>query len=322
MNAKPKLNIYLIIGIVFLGSVGLTFFVEWIFLINSNYGNDLDLLFNAPIYLINETNLKEDFQQQLNITQLELVNVQDELDRVQALYQLSQTQLVNANTTIIYQESKLSKDQALNIDNLLQDYYNEIRKQYQYFLNTDSQRTTFIKYLIQHDLGKVAWPDLKNNYYSLKGNYPLDDISKKLNFILTDMNYSYNDNNLTKISKTLKWINENIEYSYDLNDVYRSFVETVAFKSGDCDDFGILSSTLLNYIGINTIVGMFSNKDNTQRHVMILTQEYVYGWYYNDLTRFGLKEGNWYVIEPQFTIEQQSSNWVGEWFLVSAENIN
>ena len=38
-------------------------------------------------------------------------------------------------------------------------------------------------------------------------------------------------------------------------------------------------------------------------------------WYYSDLTRMGLSEGKWIIIEPQLTIEQQHDYWDADWDL-------
>jgi len=40
--------------------------------------------------------------------------------------------------------------------------------------------------------------------------------------------------------------------------------------------------------------------------------------YFSDLTRLGLKEGKWIVIEPQKTIDYQSDAWTEQWTLLVA----
>ncbi len=41
-------------------------------------------------------------------------------------------------------------------------------------------------------------------------------------------------------------------------------------------------------------------------------------WSLSDLTRYGLDEGKWMVIEPQYPIGNQDLEWIGEWNLVVA----
>ncbi len=38
---------------------------------------------------------------------------------------------------------------------------------------------------------------------------------------------------------------------------------------------------------------------------------------YSDLTAFGLDKGAWIVIEPQYTIDKQEPEWIGEMSLVA-----
>ena len=37
------------------------------------------------------------------------------------------------------------------------------------------------------------------------------------------------------------------------------------------------------------------------------------GYYYSDLTSLGLHRGDWLIIEPQATIENQHTGWILEW---------
>ena len=43
-------------------------------------------------------------------------------------------------------------------------------------------------------------------------------------------------------------------------------------------------------------------------------------YYYSDLTSLGLQSGEWIEIEPQTTIDKQSTEWVDQWeIFVAAE---
>ena len=41
-------------------------------------------------------------------------------------------------------------------------------------------------------------------------------------------------------------------------------------------------------------------------------------WHYSDLTEMGLETGNWIIIEPQATIDNQGDNWIEQWSLLVA----
>ncbi len=125
------------------------------------------------------------------------------------------------------------------------------------------------------------------------------------------------------MTEVLSFVNEHITFQYELNDVYHSPVETLAFKSGDCDDFTSLTATLLEYFGIETAIGLFSNEEGSA-HAMVLVNLEDLGLYehysYSDLTSYGLDPGKWIIIEPQTTIDDQKTDWIFQWYIeVAAE---
>jgi hypothetical protein len=99
----------------------------------------------------------------------------------------------------------------------------------------------------------------------------------------------------------------------------------MGFKSGDCEDFTILASALFKKIGIDSAFGRFKN-DKNEYHAMVLVHlenlgSYGY-WYYSDLTYYGLASGKWIIIEPQYTIENQNTDWIKQWTIVAAASLN
>ena len=44
-------------------------------------------------------------------------------------------------------------------------------------------------------------------------------------------------------------------------------------------------------------------------------------WYFDDLTNYELTEGRWITIEPQATIESQGDEWMAQWSIFVAEEI-
>lgn len=60
-------------------------------------------------------------------------------------------------------------------------------------------------------------------------------------------------------------------------------------------------------------------------HCMVLVDlEHLadYGcWSHQDMTDKGLDEGNWVVIGPQYTIDRQDADWIGELSLVAASPV-
>lgn len=95
-------------------------------------------------------------------------------------------------------------------------------------------------------------------------------------------------------------------------------VETLCFKSGDCDDFSNLGATLFEAVEIDSAIGFFSN-NQSEYHAMALVQLdalYGYGsWHYDDLTSYGLGAGNWIIIEAQLPIDSQDDSWIAQWGL-------
>jgi len=175
--------------------------------------------------------------------------------------------------------------------------------------------------LALHDLGLVYWPEIEDTYHEDVGEYSYDAASVKLVEVASLIKVDDSDPPTERIRKILDFIHWNLKYEPEVDDFFHAPVETLALKSGDCDDFTILASALFEYAGIDSAVGLFSN-ENGEYHAMVLVrlddlEGYAY-FYYESLTGIGLEEGRWIIIEPQSTIDRQSDKWIEQWNLLAA----
>ncbi len=172
-----------------------------------------------------------------------------------------------------------------------------------------------------HDLGRKSWAGLEQDYYSVVGEYSKKTASDKINEVVDLISVSNSDSSMVKIRKILDFIVQYISYEYDLSDIFFAPVETLGFRSGDCDDFTILGVTLFEAVGVDSAVGFFRN-DNEEAHEMVLIHlsslsGYGY-WYYDDLTDIGLAAGEWILLEPQVLLGEQDTDWIAQWYIVVA----
>ena len=119
----------------------------------------------------------------------------------------------------------------------------------------------------------------------------------------------------------------NIEYSEDINNEFLFPIEVLTYRSGDCDDFSILASTLFEYVGIESAIGFFTNESEDYDHCMVLVNlpdlDYYGYWYYDDLTNQGLSQGRWIIIEPQATIDMQvEDDLISKWGMIAVAEID
>jgi len=234
-------------------------------------------------------------------------------------------------------ETKRKIEELFRIGNLLQDYYNEIRKFKE--ISGESKKwwlyeanvvgAHIASYLAQHDIGLYRWPEEEAIYHSKTGSYSYVDAKKILDNILflpyaAGVDY-YNDSDFEKIYKILNFIHAHIHYEHDFNEIFRAPVETIGLKSGDCDDFSILVSALLADAGIRSGIIFVKSKDGTQAHAMVIFQskEFFPLYYYSDLTSYGSPAGKWYILEPQFTYEENLNrdDWFTQWNLTGAATV-
>ena len=232
--------------------------------------------------------------------------------------------------------SSLQKDlevmEALCIGNSLESYYDYLREELGatgskwWWLNPDKSywqtEVDFAANLAMHDLRWIYWPSIEKDYYEDVGEYSYDTARKKIDEILALIEIGTYDTPTDKIGKILGFINQYIHYETEINDVFLAPVETLGFRSGDCDDFSILAAALFEAVGIDSAIGFFVNENN-EYHAMVLVHLEdlsVYGyWYYSDLTSLGLEEGRWIIIEPQTTIDyQDNEEWMSQWEILVA----
>ena len=212
----------------------------------------------------------------------------------------------------------------LPIDHLMAATYTKIREQGQpkyYYQRPPSEYAAFV---CAHDLGRCYWPGIEDEYYDVTGSRLSHDAYSKITKVIDIIDISELDSNVDKIEKILKFIHTNIEYQYDLNNEFLFPVETITFRSGDCDDFTILAATLFEKVGIESAIGSFKNEN--VGHYMVLVNLPDLGdyecWFYDDLTTYGLSDGKWIILEPQSIIENQhEEDWIQKWDLTTAYEI-
>lgn len=221
----------------------------------------------------------------------------------------------------LYQEYQLSE--ALRIGHLLQDYYAVVRDLIQgdflwrvVFAGAQGQ-VDFAANLAAHDLGHLYWVGPEADFVELSGGRHSDELARaEIEEVIAFIGIEPIDSSTVKIEKILAFINEYVHYENDMNDAFLAPVETLAFGSGDCDDYAILAAALFEYYGIDSAVGFFTSPNYSAGHVMVLVHLdniHPYGCYYfSDLTDKGLSAGRWLIIEPQATIENQHTSWIAQ----------
>jgi len=229
-------------------------------------------------------------------------------------------------------QKELEVMESLYIGNSLGSYYDYLREKLGatgakwWWLNPDKSywqtEVNFAANLAMHDLRWIYWPSIEKDYYEDVGEYSYDTARKKIDEILALIEIKAYDTPTDKIRKILDFIYQYIHYETEVNDVFLAPVETLGFRSGDCDDFSILAAALFEAVGIDSAIGFFVNENN-EYHAMVLVHledlsSYGY-WYYDDLTSLGLEEGRWIKIEPQTTIDcQDNEEWMSQWRILVA----
>ena len=211
--------------------------------------------------------------------------------------------------------------------------YNEIREQYQPnynpWLGSYYYDTLSVEYganVCAHDLARLYWPSVEDDYYDSRGTHLSSDAYDMITYAIDFIGISKYDSNTDRIEKILDFIYNNIEYSEDINDEFLFPVEVLTYRSGDCDDFSILASTLFEYVGIESAIGFFTNESKDNDHCMVLVNlpdldNYGY-WYYDDLTNQEVSTGRWIIIEPQATIDMQyEDNLIAKWRMIAIAEI-
>jgi len=212
---------------------------------------------------------------------------------------------------------------TLRIGNNLESYYDLVR--YENGLTVshwgDIQREAdFCAKLAMHDIGWNSWPSIEHKYYRLTKKHSYEMSRRKIEEVIDLIGLRAYHTPTYKIKTILEFVQQNVHYENELDNVYLSPIETLGFKSGDCDDFSILASALFEAVGIDSAIGIFTNSEGRYHCMVLVHLEDLEGYgysSYSDLTSQSLEEGKWIVIEPQNTIDQQDSNSVGSYSLVA-----
>jgi hypothetical protein len=216
--------------------------------------------------------------------------------------------------------SKIHED--LRIGNSMVSYYEKLRSTYVISELPEKKRCQFAVQLALHDLHKLSFTQIEEEFGEDVGFKSYKKASKVLDKAYGYCGITDDDTDAEKIKKILEFVNWYIEYEPEIDDSMRAPVETLNLRSGDCDDFCILTSALFVKSGIDSAIGFFSNQDGAG-HAMVLVHLNDLGGYgcayLEDLTGFRLQEGIWIVIEPQSLIEYQDDReWIYQWKLEMA----
>lgn len=219
--------------------------------------------------------------------------------------------------------------ETLRINHLLEDYYDEVRS----LKNIPprkgrepaySEQIELMIELARHSLGRIYWPALEERFYKLSGEYSYAIAMRKMDEIFKLIGIEDMDAPVERVEKILRFINDHVRYEDDYDNVFLAPLETLSFRSGDCDDYAILAATLFEKAGVNSAIGIFTN--GTIDHAMVLIHlddlsPYAFH-YYQDLTNIGLSPGRWILIEPQATIDRQyDPNWFNQWRLQAVAEV-
>jgi hypothetical protein len=218
-------------------------------------------------------------------------------------------------------------EQCLHIGNSLASYYNYLRQEIGPTGTTNWWKTpndywqtvaNFAADLGLHNLGETYWPSIEPFYYDVVGEYSYETARAIIDDVVALIGTETSDTSTVKIYKILEFIAKYITYEYDVNDIFSAPVETLGFRSGDCDDYSILVATLLEAVGIDSAIGLFVNDDEAYHSMVLAHLESLEGyeyWYYSDLTELGLAAGRWIIIEGQLPLAYQGSDWITQWSL-------
>lgn len=305
----------------------------------SELSGQIDLLETSVEYLQEENSAleaeKASIQQELAATETSLTSLQASYEELDGFYHVLYETYENTYSDYEELQIDLQIEQVLRIGNSLESYYDSLRSglgptgaENWWWDPSQSIWQTEVEFavnLAQHDLWRIYWPDYETDYEELIGENSYETAWYKLLDVVSLIDFSATDTPAVKIEKILSFLNENIHYELEINDVFLAPVETLGFKSGDCDDYSILAAALFEYADVESAVGFFKN-DANEYHAMVLVNldhlgEHGY-WYYDDLTGYGLPEGQWIKIEPQSTIEyQDDGEWMGQWNILVAQEL-
>ena len=254
---------------------------------------------------------------------VELVGLQGDYEREREYVMDKEAYIVLLREVSIRVQREHEVRTVLQIGNTLESFYDLVRHEKEMigYRWTDHQKdANFAVDLALHDLGYNCWPSIENAYYSSTGVRSHEIAKKKIDEVIDLIGLKGHHTPTAKIRLILQFIVQNIHFQHEVNDVYLAPTETLGFGSGDCEDFSILASALFEAVGIDSAFGIFKSVEG-EYHSLVLVHlgdlaDYEY-WSHSDLTELGLDEGKWIVIEPQYTIDKQHADWIGELTLIA-----
>ena len=248
----------------------------------------------------------------LNASYLDLQASYDSLQYQYDLLQQTHTELLE----------EIDMERALRIGNSLESFFDLVREEEVPAIWQSYQaKADFGARLALHGLGINCWPSLEDAYYEVAGKHSYESARERIDYVTEVIGVSAYDSPTEKIRKILDFASDSISFEEEIDEVFLAPAETLAFKSGDCDDFSILAACFFEALGIDAAFGIFRNSDATYHCMVLVYLDGLEGYKYlafSDLTRFGLDRGKWIVIEPQYPISRQDLEWIGQWYLVVA----
>jgi len=276
----------------------------------------IQLIFAPLSYPLSEED--EDFEtkyEELNNRYLALDTKNKNLQSDYSILETNQSELMR----------KLEFIEKINTGHLLESCYEDIKDDYHEkfddfwwkIIHDREEVIEFAARLAEHDLGRLYWTNANERYSSFTGNNMAEVAFSKLSLVPDFIQIDENDNTTVKIKKILSFVTSWVHYEFDLNEKFLSPIETLTFRSGDCDDFAILTSALFELVGIQSGLTFVINDEGGKHAMSLLHLDDLGGYdhyYFQDLTDHGLEEGKWILIEPQSPIEgQHNEGWMEQW---------
>jgi len=262
-------------------------------------------------------------QKQVNELQFQLSIKEDNFTRISEDFQELQKEYESFK-----REYELVNE--LKIGNSLTSFYECLRHEESFsgdasYKATDEDKAKFAVKLILHDLNRLSWVSIEDEYYKKIGIHSHDAAWSIVQLALNNIGVKEDNSPIENIEKILAFLNEYIEYEIEFDNIFRAPIETLSMSCGDCEDYSILASAFFEAIGVDSAVGFFKNSED-EYHAMVLIHLNDLGkhgfWYFEDLTHMGLQKGKWIIIEPQYDIEHQDYNeWMSQWSLTIASEV-
>ena len=266
----------------------------------------------------------------------QISSIQNQVDELQVQLSLKEANMTRINNdfhALQNEFEELKHDyklvNELKIGNSLTSFYDYLRHEEGFsgdasHMSTDEDRAKFAVNLVLHDLNRLSWSSIEDKYYEKIGIHSHDAAWNIFQLALNNTGVEEDNSFVEGIEKILLFLNEYLEYETEFDNIFRSPVETLSMRHGDCEDYAILASAFFEAIEVDSAIGFFKNSED-EYHAMVLIHLIDLGehgfWYFDDLTHIGLQEGRWIIIEPQYKIEHQDyAEWMSQWSLsVAAE---